>query len=88
MNKSIVFMGVCGCGKSTVAKLFFDKTGMNFLEGDLFHPPENIQKMTSGIPLTDEDRSGWLTAISVSTYSYFYIYKILNSIPLSKGKTS
>jgi gluconokinase len=28
-----------------------------------FHPPANIQKMSSGIPLTDEDRWDWLTAL-------------------------
>lgn len=30
------------------------------LEGDVFHPAANQAKMASGIPLTDDDRAGWL----------------------------
>ena len=56
-------MGVAGCGKTTVAKLFAAKTGAAFFEGDDFHPPENVTKMRSGIPLTDEDRVAWLLAL-------------------------
>ena len=56
-------MGVSGCGKTTVAKLFAQKTGAVFYEGDDFHPPENIAKMQSGIPLTDDDRAAWLLAL-------------------------
>ena len=56
-------MGVAGCGKTTVAKLFTEKTGAVFYEGDDFHPPENITKMQSGIPLTDDDRAAWLLAL-------------------------
>ena len=56
-------MGVSGCGKTTVAKLFAQKTGAVFYEGDDFHPPENVAKMRSGIPLTDEDRAAWLLAL-------------------------
>jgi gluconokinase len=53
-------MGVAGCGKTTVAKLFAKKTGAIFYEGDDFHPPENVAKMRAGIPLTDADRKKWL----------------------------
>ena len=56
-------MGVAGCGKTTVAKLFAAKTGAVFFEGDDFHPPENVAKMQSGIPLTDDDRAAWLLAL-------------------------
>lgn len=56
-------MGVSGCGKTTVAKLFAQKSGAVFYEGDDFHPPENVAKMRAGIPLTDADRAGWLTAL-------------------------
>jgi gluconokinase len=59
----LIFMGVAGCGKTTVAKLFAKKTGAIFYEGDEFHPPENISKMRAGIPLTDEDRAEWLRAL-------------------------
>jgi gluconokinase len=56
----LIFMGVTGSGKTTVAKLFAEKTGAVFYEGDDFHPPENIAKMSAGIPLTDADREQWL----------------------------
>ncbi|HEY5041902.1 MAG TPA: gluconokinase [Verrucomicrobiae bacterium] len=56
----LIFMGVAGCGKTTVAKLFAEKTGAVFYEGDDFHPPENVAKMRAGIPLTDADRGEWL----------------------------
>lgn len=53
-------MGVSGSGKTTVGKLFAEKTGIMFYEGDDFHPPSNIAKMSRGIPLTDDDRVEWL----------------------------
>ena len=56
-------MGVAGSGKTTVAKLFAKKTGAVFYEGDDFHPPENIAKMSAGIPLADTDRSKWLRSL-------------------------
>jgi carbohydrate kinase (thermoresistant glucokinase family) len=56
-------MGVAGSGKTTVAKLFAQKTGAVFYEGDDFHSPENVSKMWQGIPLTDGDREGWLRAL-------------------------
>ena len=59
----LIFMGVAGSGKTTVARLFAEKTGAVFHEGDDFHPPENIAKMRAGIPLTDQDRAPWLLAL-------------------------
>jgi gluconokinase len=56
-------MGVTGSGKTTVAKLFAEKIGAVFYEGDDFHPPENIVKMRAGIPLTDTDRNKWLKTL-------------------------
>ena len=56
-------MGVAGSGKTTVAKLFAEKTGAVFYEGDDFHPAANIEKMRHGIPLTDDDRESWLRAL-------------------------
>ena len=56
-------MGVSGTGKTTVAKLFAEKTDASFYEGDDFHPAANIAKMRQGIALTDEDRESWLRAL-------------------------
>lgn len=60
LNIRIVVMGVSGCGKSTVGALLAKRLGIRYIEGDQFHPPENLHKMGLGIPLTDEDRKGWL----------------------------
>lgn len=57
-------MGVAGCGKSTVARAVALSAGRVLVEGDEFHPPENVAKMSAGIPLTDEDRRGWLDRIA------------------------
>ena len=60
---ALIFMGVAGSGKTTVAKLFAERTGAAFYEGDNFHPPSNIAKMGQGIALTDDDRAQWLCAL-------------------------
>ena len=59
-----VVMGVCGCGKSTVGRALAKAVGGTFIEGDEYHPRENIDKMRSKIPLTDEDRAPWLAALA------------------------
>lgn len=62
-NTHIVVMGVAGCGKSSVAVELQRRLGWALAEGDDFHPPANIAKMSSGVPLTDEDRWPWLDLI-------------------------
>jgi len=59
-----VMMGVSGSGKSLIGAQFARALGVEFVEGDDFHPPENVKRMTAGIPLTDDDRRAWLTAIA------------------------
>ena len=61
---ALIFMGVSGCGKSTVAALVASKLGWPMIEGDDLHPPANIAKMTQGMPLNDDDRRPWLEAIA------------------------
>ena len=63
-RRSLVVMGVSGSGKSRVGRLLAAVLGATFLEGDGFHPPENIARMSAGIALTDADRAGWLAAIA------------------------
>ncbi len=64
MAKVCIIMGVSGTGKSTIGKLLSEKLGVPFYDGDDFHPPGNIEKMTSGTPLTDADRYDWLIALN------------------------
>lgn len=61
--KAIVVMGVSGAGKSTFGDALAKRLGYTFLEGDAFHPPANVEKMSVGIALNDEDRAPWLDAI-------------------------
>jgi len=59
----LVVMGVSGSGKTSVGSAIATALALPFLEGDTLHPPANVQKMASGIPLTDEDRWPWLDKI-------------------------
>ncbi len=61
----VVVMGVSGSGKTVVGTALARELGAGFAEGDRFHPPENIDRMSAGLPLRDEDRWGWLDAIAV-----------------------
>ncbi len=65
----VVLMGVSGCGKSTVGEGLSARLGWHFVEGDSLHPPENVAKMSAGQPLGDQDRAGWLDALSVELAS-------------------
>jgi len=60
----VIVMGVAGSGKSTIGQLLADRLGWPFYDGDDFHPIANVEKMRAGIPLTDEDRSDWLSALA------------------------
>ncbi|MFT4030657.1 MAG: gluconokinase [Protaetiibacter sp.] len=60
---SVVVAGVSGSGKSTVGALLAARLGVPFADGDALHPPANLAKMASGIPLDDADRWPWLDAV-------------------------
>jgi gluconokinase len=59
----LIIMGVVGSGKTTIGSLLARQLGYEFVDGDSFHPPANIEKMSRGIPLSDADRLPWLEAI-------------------------
>ncbi|MES2693014.1 MAG: gluconokinase, GntK/IdnK-type [Verrucomicrobiota bacterium] len=59
----VLLMGVSGSGKTTVGLQLAQELGWSFRDADDFHPPENVAKMSAGMPLTDEDRAPWLAAI-------------------------
>lgn len=61
-----VVMGVASCGKTTVGEALAARLRAHFIEGDRLHPKANIEKMSAGIPLTDEDRWPWLGLVGAS----------------------
>ncbi|MEC6823224.1 gluconokinase [Photobacterium piscicola] len=68
-GRSIIVMGVCGCGKSTIGENIANTLNAKFIDGDDLHPKANIQKMASGTPLDDIDRAPWLERIRDAAYS-------------------
>ncbi|MEO9872311.1 gluconokinase [Ekhidna sp.] len=60
----IVVMGVSGSGKSTIGRGIAERLNLPFFEGDDYHPRNNVEKMSKGIPLNDRDRKPWLETLS------------------------
>jgi len=59
----IILMGVSGSGKTTVGQQLATDLSWPYFDGDDFHSLKNVAKMSSGIPLNDDDRSVWLRLI-------------------------
>jgi gluconokinase len=59
----VVLMGVTGSGKTTIGRLLSRELDWKYYDGDDFHSPANIEKMSNGIPLTDDDRRPWLATL-------------------------
>jgi gluconokinase len=68
---AMVVMGVAGSGKSSVATALAAQINGTFIEGDTFHSPANIDKMRSGIPLNDMDRSGWIDRLAFELHESY-----------------
>jgi len=64
MSKAIILMGVSGSGKTTIGQALSSALGWPLYDGDDYHSPENVKKMSLGIPLSDEDRLHWLETLS------------------------
>ncbi|ESL08005.1 carbohydrate kinase, thermoresistant glucokinase [Trypanosoma rangeli SC58] len=60
---AVVVMGPSGTGKSTIGSRLAQEMGWHFAEGDDYHSADNVQKMATGVPLTDEDRLPWLSRL-------------------------
>ncbi|MCG6952829.1 MAG: gluconokinase [Betaproteobacteria bacterium] len=60
----VVVMGVSGAGKTTLGRRIAERLGCEFIDADDYHPPRNVQKMTAGVPLEDDDRWPWLERLN------------------------
>jgi carbohydrate kinase (thermoresistant glucokinase family) len=60
----VLVMGVSGSGKNTVGEPLAQRLGWKFIDGDDYHPPENVKKMAAGIALQDGDRWPWLDRLN------------------------
>ena len=60
----VIVMGVSGSGKTTIGRAVAERLGWKFIEGDDYHPRENVAKMAAGVPLEDSDRWPWLDALN------------------------
>ncbi len=69
MTRLYVVMGVAGCGKSLIGSMVAQSIGGTYIDADDLHPQANIEKMSSGEPLTDADRWPWLVAVATKLKS-------------------
>ena len=66
MIGTVFVMGPAGCGKTTLGRGLAGATGAVYLEGDAFHPPENVAAMSAGRALNDDMRRPWLAALGAA----------------------
>ncbi|NDV44056.1 gluconokinase [Flagellimonas sediminis] len=88
-NKSVlVIMGVSGCGKTEIGKLLAEELDRPFFDGDHFHPESNIEKMSSGQSLNDEDRREWLIKLNQLALEHRHTGAIIACSALKKNYRS
>lgn len=63
-GRRVVIMGVSSCGKTEVGQRLATSLGGHFLDGDDYHSPESVVKMSRGEPLNDDDRADWLSRLA------------------------
>ena len=61
----VLVMGVSGAGTTAIGERLAKRLGFRFIDADDHHPPENVAKMASGIPLDDADRGPWLGKLNL-----------------------
>ncbi len=66
MARTLIMMGVSGCGKSEIGRRLAAHLGCRFVEGDALHAPQSVAKMAAGTPLDDTDRHGWLLRLQAT----------------------
>lgn len=81
----VVVMGVAGTGKTTIGPLLAARLGVPYAEGDDFHPPANIAKMSAGTPLDDADRWPWLDAIGAWAHERNGLGGVVSSSALKRS---
>ncbi|MFE1953854.1 MULTISPECIES: gluconokinase [Streptomyces] len=81
----VVVMGVAGTGKTTIGPLLAERLGVPYAEGDDFHPQANIDKMSAGTPLDDDDRRPWLEAIGRWAHSRAGLGGVVSSSALKRS---
>jgi gluconokinase len=60
----VILMGVSGSGKTSVGRVLADRLRWAFEDADDWHPAANVEKMRSGIALTEADRAPWIAALA------------------------
>ncbi len=65
-----IVMGVSGCGKTTVDQQLAQQLKLPFYDADDLHSKANIEQMSRGTPLTDEDRRGWLATLATKLHEW------------------